>query len=88
MADAKRKKAALEKFLKTPREPSRKCETCAGDPEIVKAIEVFLAAQDSGKTSQSFAAFYRFLVEAYGYVYKETALFNHVRRCLRGLSRG
>ena len=77
------RKQALQKFLKSPRKSNPRCETCKGDADVIAAVEVFVAAQDAGKTAQTFAAFHRFLVDEFDYGFKETALFNHIKMCVR-----
>jgi len=82
------RKRAFQQFLKSPVVPMSRCETCKCDQETVQAIAAFVVAQDAGETVQTFAAFHRFLCDTYGYEWKETALFNHIKHCIRGESVG
>lgn len=78
------RKQSLREFLKSPCVATPRCQTCKGDKEIVAAVESFVVAQDKGQTAQTFVAFHRFLVNEYGYEFKETALFAHIKSCVRG----
>jgi hypothetical protein len=76
------RKAELEKFLKAPRNraPLRRCETCKLDSETLDAIKDFKEATDCEQTATDF---HGFLVEVYDYPMGPTALYNHMKNCLK-----
>jgi hypothetical protein len=73
----------LDTFLKKAEEERCSCPFCK-DPTLANTIEDFMKRKEAGEVSISLNyLFDHFLVQELGAPKNQTALYNHVRRCLK-----